>query len=324
MGLPRRRGCPAGVSLIVARRIASISRQSLGFASPRDRVSPLRDGAIDGFAISGNHITRFDLQPCRFTGLTCVTARLKDPQMIRPLPIARLLLLTVLTGSVAQAAEFTPDQRAEIVTIVRDALKQDPSILRDAVVALQADEGERSQAAARAAIGHVQGELVSPADPVVGDPHGDVTIVEFFDTRCPYCRKMEPVMDSFLLQDRKVRLVYKDLPILGPASVLGTKALLAAQKQDAYTRMREAVMKLPPDTTLPQIETAARGLGLDWPRMARDMDDPAVQARIDANLKLAHTLGIQGTPALVIGSDLIPGAVDLPELQKAVAEARRG
>ncbi len=238
--------------------------------------------------------------------------------MFRPLSIVRLLLLIVLTASVAQAAEFTPAQRAEIVAIVRDALKQDPSILRDAVTALQADEGERSQAAARAAIGQVQGELVTAADPVAGNPHGDVTIVEFFDTRCPYCRKMEPVMESFLTQD------YKDLPILGPASVLGTKALLAAQKQNAYTKMREAVMKLPPDTTLPQIETAARGLGLDWPRMARDMDDPSVQARIDANLKLAHTLGIQGTPALVIGSDLIPGAVDLPDLQKAVAEARRG
>jgi protein-disulfide isomerase len=244
-------------------------------------------------------------------------------QMIRPLRIA-CMLLPILSASVAQAAEFTSAQRAEIVAVVRDALKQDPSILRDAVAALQVDEGERSQAAARAAIGHVQGELVLPTDPVAGDPHGDVTIVEFFDTRCPYCRKMEPVMDSFLMQDRKVRLVYKDLPILGPASVLGTKALLAAQKQDAYTRMREAVMKLPPDTTLPQIETAARGLGLDWPRMARDMDDPSVQARIEANLKLARTLGIQGTPALVIGSDLIPGAVDVPDLQKAVAEARRG
>ena len=88
--------------------------------------------------------------------------------------------------------------------------------------------------------------------------------------------------------------------------------------------MRDAVMKLPPDTTLPQIEMAARSLGLDWTRMAHDMDDPAIQAHIDANLKLAHGLGIQGTPALVIGNDLIPGAVDLPELQKVVAEARRG
>ena len=121
-----------------------------------------------------------------------------------------------------------------------------------------------------------------------------------------------------------MRLVYKDLPILGPASVLGTKALLAAQKQGAYVKMREAVMKLPPDTTLPQIETVARGLGLDWPRMQRDMDDPSVQGRIEANLKLAHELGIEGTPALVIGGDLVPGAVDLPDLEKAVAEARKG
>ena len=91
---------------------------------------------------------------------------------------------------------------------------------------------------------------------MAGDPRGDVTIVEFFDTRCPYCRRLEPVMDSFLAKDRKVRPVYKDLPILGPASVLGSKALLAAQKQDAYGKMREAVMKLPPDTTLPQIESS--------------------------------------------------------------------
>jgi protein-disulfide isomerase len=244
--------------------------------------------------------------------------------MTRPTAAASLLLPILLWAPAAPAAEFTPAQRAEIVAIVRDALKQDPSILRDAVVALQADDGEKSQAATRAAIAISRNELVTPADPVAGDKQGDVTIVEFFDTRCPYCRKMEPVMTTFLAQDRKVRLVYKDLPILGPASVLGTKALLAAQKQDAYGRMRDAVMKLPPDTTIAQIEGAARSLGLDWPRMAHDMDDPAVQARIDANLKLAHDLGIQGTPALVIGNDLVPGALELPELQKVVAEARKG
>ena len=244
--------------------------------------------------------------------------------MIRLSVAASLILPILLWTPGAHADAFTPAQRAEIVAIVRDALKQDPSILRDAIVALQADEGERTQAATRAAIAQAHGQLVTPADPVAGDPQGDVTIVEFFDTRCPYCRRLEPVMDSFLAKDRNVRLVYKDLPILGPASVLGTKALLAAQKQDAYGKMREAVMKLPPDTTIAQLESSARALGLDWPRMARDMEDPAVQARIDANLKLAHDLGIQGTPALVIGNDLVPGAVDLPELQKMVADARHG
>ena len=82
-------------------------------------------------------------------------------------------------------------------------------------------------------------------------------------------------------------------------------------------------MKLPPDTTMAQLETTARDLGLDWPRMQHDMDNPTIQVRLDRNVALARTLGIQGTPALVIGNDLIPGAVDLADLQKAVAEARR-
>lgn len=233
-----------------------------------------------------------------------------------------LLLPAMLWAGTAGAAEFTPAQRAEIVAIVRDALKKDPSILRDAVVALQAEDGEKSQEASRAAITQYRGELVTPADPVAGDPHGDVTLVEFFDTRCPYCRRMEPAMSQFLAQDRKVRLVYKDLPILGPASLMGSKALLAAQKQGAYLPMRDAVMKLPPDTTMAQLETTARNLGLDWPRMQRDMNDPAIQARLDQNIALAHKLGIQGTPALIIGNDLIPGAVDLTDLKKLVADAR--
>ncbi len=243
----------------------------------------------------------------------------------RVVTLALLILSCAFTflHTTARAAEFTAAQRAEIVAIMREALKQDPSILRDAVVALQADDSERSQTAARAAITASKGALVTASDPVAGNPDGDVTIVEFFDTRCPYCRHMEPVMTQFLAQDHKVRLVYKDLPILGPASVLGTRALLAAQKQDGYLKMREAVMKLPPDTTLPQLETTAHALGLDWPRLAHDMQDPSIQARIDENLRLAHALGIQGTPALVIGNDLVPGAVDLPDLRKAVAEARR-
>lgn len=235
-----------------------------------------------------------------------------------------MMVFSVMWVSDASAATFTPAQRTEIVALVRDALKQDPSILRDAIAALQADEGDRTQEATRAAIARASERMVTPADPVAGDARGDVTIVEFFDTRCSYCRRLEPVMVSFLAQDRRVRLVYKDLPILGPASVLGSKALLAAQRQDAYSKMRDAVMKLPPDTTLPQLEATARAAGLDWARMARDMEDPAVQAQIDANLKLAHDLGIQGTPALVIGKDMVPGAVDLPELRKMVAEARRG
>ncbi len=166
--------------------------------------------------------------------------------------------------------------------------------------------------------------LVDPADPVGGNAKGDVTIVEFFDTRCPYCRKLEPTMADLLSRDRGVRLVYKDLPILGPASVLGSKALLAAQKQGGYEKLRDAIMAAPQQTTKAIIQDAAQRVGLDWKRLEHDMDDPAIQARINTNLQLAQTIGIEGTPALVIGGELIPGAVGLGELRKAVTTARAG
>jgi protein-disulfide isomerase len=232
--------------------------------------------------------------------------------------IALLCVAVCLWGLGARADEFTPAQRTEIVRIMRDALKQDPSILRDAVAALQADETGKQKELLAAA----KNSLIDPADPVGGNPQGDVTIVEFFDTRCPYCRKMEPTMADLLARDHGVRVVFKDLPILGPASVLGSKALLAAQKQGGYEKLRDAIMAAPPQTTEAMIKEAAQHLGLDWARLQHDMTDPAIQRRIDANLKLARSIGIEGTPALIIGGELIPGAVEGDELRSAIAKAR--
>jgi protein-disulfide isomerase len=240
----------------------------------------------------------------------------------------RLLLACLLLSGTAfvsvpsRADEFTSAQRAEIIAIIRDAMKRDPSILRDAVVALQADDAEREKSAARGAVLAAKDDLVTPNDPVAGNRQGSVTIVEFFDVRCPYCRKLEPEMADFLASDHDVRLVYKDLPILGPASVLGTKALLAARKQDGYLKLRDALMRMPPDITRAAIEAAATKLGLDSGRLLHDMDDPSIQRQIDANLRLAERLNIEGTPAMVIGNDLLAGAVDTSELQDAVAKAR--
>jgi protein-disulfide isomerase len=235
--------------------------------------------------------------------------------------VLRLLLpflAICLVGLPVRADEFTPAQRAEIVQILRDALKQDPSILRDAVSAMQSDDGDHQRAALAAA----KDRLIDAADPVGGNPKGDVTIVEFFDTRCPYCRKLEPSMAELLASDHGVRVVYKDLPILGPASVLGSKALLAAQKQGGYEKLRSAIMAAPPQTTKAMIQDAAQRLGLDWPKLEHDMDDPAIQARINTHLELARAVGIEGTPALVIGDQMIRGAVEVADLRKAVATAR--
>ncbi len=238
--------------------------------------------------------------------------------MLRNMCFAMACLLAGLMGGAAHADQFTPTQRAEIVGIVREALMRDPSILRDAMNALKADEGDQQKAQLAASRTKLE-----DGGAVTGNPQGDVTIVEFFDTRCPYCRKLEPVMAKLLAQDHGVRLVYKDLPILGPPSVLGSKALLAAQRQGGYEQLRDAIMGAPPQTTKAMIKEAAEGLGLDWPRLARDMDDPAIQTQIEENLNLAQAIGVHGTPAMLVGDVLIPGAVDLPELREAVAAARK-
>jgi len=238
-------------------------------------------------------------------------------------------LILLLAGSAVPAAQgqsapFDPAQRAAIVAIMRDALKSDPSMLRDALAALQADDTRVQEAAARVAVAGSRTALTQqPTDPQTGNPTGDVTLVEFYDVRCPYCRGMLPVMSQLLAQDHGVRLVFKDLPILGPGSVLGARALLAAQRQGGYLKYQAAIMQGPPEVTETTLRTQAQAVGLDWSQLQHDMADPTIQQRIDTNLTLAQELHIEGTPAIIIGDRMIPGAMQLAELQQAVAQARK-
>lgn len=243
--------------------------------------------------------------------------------LLRKAVLAAVFLLQLIPGA-AWAQPFSAEQRSEIVAILRDALKRDPSILRDAVIALQADDAHAQSAAASKVLASVGPELTqTPGDPVAGNPQGRVTMVEFYDVRCPYCRRMLPTLAAILKANPDLRLVYKDLPVLGPGSVLGARALLAAQKQGGYLRLHDALMAGPTAITEDVIHADASRLGLDWPRLSADMTAPDVLARIDANLALAHRLGLQGTPVYIVGTTLLPGAVQLSELQDAVAATRR-
>jgi len=225
-----------------------------------------------------------------------------------------------LIGPAAFAADpapaFTPAQRGAIVSILREALTSDPSILRDAIGALQADEERHEKARIRALSADTK-------DPTAGNPMGDVTVVEFYDPRCPYCRSMHQTVEKLLGQDHGVRLVFKDIPVLGPASDLEARAILAARNQGGYLKMQAALMGDASQPTLDGIRKTAAGLGLDAARLAADMNDPGLRAQIDANLHLAHELHVQGTPVFFIGDQVIPGAVDQAELEAAVVEARK-
>ncbi|WP_426956188.1 DsbA family protein [Muricoccus radiodurans] len=230
----------------------------------------------------------------------------------------------VLAAGAALAQGFTPEQRAEIVTILREALRTDPTILREAIGALQDSERQAQETARRQALADNADALFrDAADPVKGNPRGDVTIVEFFDARCGYCKSFYPAMQQLLQRDRNVRVVLKDLPILGPNSVLASRALLAAHRQGKYEPLFDALMRLRVEPTETVLQAEAQRAGLDWPRLRRDMEDPAIQARLQGNIALAQRLQIEGTPALIIGDTIVPGAVELPELERLVAEARR-
>jgi len=235
-----------------------------------------------------------------------------------------LCLLACAAPARAQTPSFTPDQRKAIIQIVREALKNDPSILRDAVTALQADNEARDAASTKARLSADKNDLLAkPGDPVAGNPAGDVTIVEFYDPRCPYCRRMLPVIDALLHKDHGVRLVYKDIPVLGAASLTEAKAILAAQKQGGYTKMQAALMSNSAEPSDAMIRQIASSVGLDPAKLAADMNSPAISGRIQQNLALARDLKVDGTPAFIVGDQVIPGAMDEVNLATVIAAARK-
>ncbi len=238
---------------------------------------------------------------------------------------AALLLALLAPPRPARAQDFTASQREEIIAIVRQALKTDPSILSDAILSLRA-QAERTQVAdSGEAVRRNQAALSGvPGDYVAGNPHGDITLVEFYDPRCPYCRKSLPELDALVAGDRRIRLVEKLIPILGPESLLQSRAIAAAGLQDRYASLQHALMHDQGQPGLQQIRAVASQQGLDVARLDRDMADPALAARLQSAVALARQLGITGTPSFVIGGKVIEGDVGLDGLRQAVADARAG
>ncbi|NDG48281.1 MAG: DsbA family protein [Rhodospirillales bacterium] len=235
----------------------------------------------------------------------------------------RRALLGASLALPAMAQGLTEAQRAEVLALLRRALAEDPSILRDALAAMDsAEQAATAETQRRAIRAQADALLRDAADPVRGNAGGAITIVEFFDARCGYCRAMHATLEEMLRRNRDVRLVLKDMPILGPNSLLASRALLAAQRQGRYLPLHDALMRLREEVNEAVLRREAERLGLDWPRLRREMDEPAITRRIEANLALARALDIQGTPALVIGDSIIPGAMQLAQLEAAIAAIR--
>lgn len=163
-----------------------------------------------------------------------------------------------------------------------------------------------------------------PRSPTAGNPDGDVTVIEFFDYNCPYCRMVAPILAEIRKTDKGVRFIFKEFPILGPSSDFAARAALAAQKQDGYLALHAQLMQGKAAANESTVMMAAEVVGLDADRLRADMDDPAIAAAIEQNHALALRLRISSTPTFVIGNRIYRGAADLETFRAEIALARRG
>ncbi|MBM3524258.1 MAG: DsbA family protein [Alphaproteobacteria bacterium] len=238
--------------------------------------------------------------------------------------LAVLMLVVLLPLVAAAQAQFTPEQAEAIRELVREYIRSNPEVIVEALQSFEEKQKAEQAAAQGSAIRRRQDDLLrDPQSPSVGPASADVTIVEFFDYRCPYCKQVVAPLAQLKRADPKLRIVYKELPILGPDSVVASRAALAAVFQGGYDKLHAALMARRGTLDEETVLAVAKEAGLDTARLKADMGRPEVAAQIEKNRGLARDLGIRGTPVFVIGDRLVPGAIDIETMRGLIAQARQ-
>ena len=244
--------------------------------------------------------------------------------------VALAFLVCTAAAPAAQEAGFTERELEIIDERIRSFILANPEIVMQTLRELQArmelerrhEEAEKAELR-RGLVRDLVAEIEQdPDDPVLGNPDGDVTLVEFFDYQCGFCKRMTGSLFETVRADGRVRLIMKEFPILGPVSEIAARAALASRRQGRYEDMHIALMDLRGRLTEQAVLQTARELGLDVDRLEADMADPEVAQVFGKVRALADRLEIGGTPTIIIGGEVIAGAVDAGQLQDLIGEAR--
>lgn len=222
-------------------------------------------------------------------------------------------------------ANLPPSNKGTIIIeqAIHDYILAHPEVLIESLERAKAKAQEEVASVVKSNILVFKNELVhDPNAPVLGNPRGDVTIVEFFDYRCPYCRQVEPWLQTLIKEDPGVRVVHKEYPILGPESVYAAYVALAAWKQGRHAQFHNAMMAKRGNLDQPIILEVAEAAGLDIGRIKDDMKNPEIASEVELNMGIGRELRLTGTPAFVVGTVLVPGATDLETLRSMVSDAR--
>lgn len=239
-----------------------------------------------------------------------------------------LIAAMFMTFSAAMAEDgLNTSQKKEVEALVQEYILKNPEILMRAIQEYQIRQRAAERERAKENLAKLKADFQqSPLSPVIGNPDGDVTIVEFFDYRCGYCKKVFPAIQALLKEDGNIRYVLKEYPILGPDSLVATQASLAVwnTQPEKYLDFHSALMNVRGQLSREKIFVVAHKLGLDVQTLVKAMEDIKVTGEINKNGELAESVGITGTPAFIIGNRLVPGAVSKQELEKLVSAARNG
>ncbi len=231
-------------------------------------------------------------------------------------------LLADAPSKPASAAEFTAAQRAEIGGLVKDYLLQNPEVVQDAMSELERRQKVQESARREQVVGEKSAELFNaPNEVVLGNPKGKVTLVEFFDYNCSYCKRALDDVGKLLKTEPELRVVLKDFPVLSPGSVEAASIAVAARNQfkgDQFWQFHSKLLSSHGPVARSQALAVAKDLGANMDQLARDAAGPEVKQTVQANMQLADALSLTGTPSFVVGQDVVVGAVGYDELKTRV------
>ena len=237
------------------------------------------------------------------------------------IPEGALTLPSATAAPIEQT--ITGAQRSEIGQIVRDYLVENPDVIVEVLQILQtrqqAAQQRPQQPQIDMAVVYNEG-----MDPVAGNPEGSVTVVEFFDYQCPFCKRMSTSIPRLLESDTDIRFVYKEFPVFGDESTYAARAALASQKQGLYEDYHLALMKNRGRLSNRVVIKLAERVGLDVDQLKADMEAPEIIGTIEENYRLARQLGIRGTPAFIINDELVSGAMDINTMRRLIESKRQG
>jgi protein-disulfide isomerase len=236
------------------------------------------------------------------------------------LTFAAALFGALLGPLTVSAAEFTPEQKAEIGAIMKDYLIHNPDVLRAAIEALDKHDKQVEAEARQSAVADQAGALFSSTHQAnVGNPKGEATLVEFFDYNCHYCKGALPDMTKLMQNDPNLKLVLKDFPVLGPGSVEAAKVASAVRNQlhgDKFWQFHFKLLNSHGPVGKAEALAVAKEMGADMDRLNKDIESPDVAAGLAEVMHMADSLQINGTPTFVVGQEVVVGAVGYDQLKQ--------